>query len=259
MASSTLIIEDLHAGVEGKEILKGVDLEVPRGEVHALMGPNGSGKSTLASVIMGHPAFTVTRGRILWRGTDLVGLGPDERARLGIFLAFQYPVEVPGVPLLPFLRTALSAVRGEEVPVKAFRKELKDKLELLQMDAALTQRHLNAGLSGGEKKRNEVLQLALLAPQLAVLDETDSGLDIDALRIVSDAVAHMRGPDVGFLVITHYLRMLEPLHPDRVHVLLDGRVVRSGDASLAQEIEAVGYDALRLQYGGTPVPEDAVA
>lgn len=246
-----LQIEGLRAKVEDVEILKGVDLEVPRGEVHALMGPNGSGKSTLANVLMGHPAYEVTAGRILFDGQDVTAAPPDERARAGLFLAFQYPVEVPGVSLLSFLRTALSSVRGSEVPVRQFRKLLDEKLALLDMKTEFTRRNVNEGFSGGEKKRNEVLQLALLEPRLAILDETDSGLDIDALRVVSEAVNRIRGPGIGFLVITHYLRILSHLAPDRVHVLMDGRIVRSEGPELADRLEREGYDGLRQEVAAS--------
>jgi Fe-S cluster assembly ATP-binding protein len=252
---STLQIEDLHATVEGKEILRGVDLSVPKGEVHAIMGPNGSGKSTLANVLLGHPAYMVTRGKIVFKGEDVTGMGPDERAKLGMFLAFQYPVEVPGVSVLNFLRTALGAVRGQEIPVREFMPLVREKMKLLGMDPNFASRNLNEGFSGGEKKRNEILQLALLQPELAVLDETDSGLDIDALRIVADAVNTMRGPDIGFVVITHYMRILTYLKPDVVHVLLNGRVVKSGGEELARHLEEVGYEAIRTEYG--IAPEDA--
>ncbi len=245
MSDPILRIENLHARVENTPILKGVDLEVPRGEVHALMGPNGSGKSTLANVLMGHPAYEVTDGRIFFQGEDVTEAAPDERARAGIFLAFQYPAEVPGVSLINFLRTALNAVRGQDVPVKQFRALLKQKLALLDMKADFTRRNVNEGFSGGEKKRNEVLQLALLEPALAILDETDSGLDIDALRIVAEAAQKMRGPDIGFLVITHYMRILKHLAPDRVHILMDGRIVRSGGPELADTLEQEGYDQIR--------------
>ena len=247
MSEILLRIENLHARVGETEILRGVNLEVPRGEVHALMGPNGSGKSTLANVLMGHPGYTVTEGRILWKGEDITELPPDERARRGLFLAFQYPAEIPGVSLLNFLRTAVNAVRGQEIPVKQFRTLLSQKLKLLEMSPDFTRRNVNEGFSGGEKKRNEVLQMALLEPELAILDETDSGLDIDALRIVSEAAAKMRGPDMGFLVITHYLRILNGLPADRVHVLMDGQVVESGGPELADRLEAEGYDGLRQE------------
>jgi Fe-S cluster assembly ATP-binding protein len=236
-----LVIENLHAQVETKPILRGVDLVVPRGEIHALMGPNGSGKSTLAGVLLGHPSFEVTAGRILFNGQEVTGLPPDERARLGMFLAFQYPVEVPGVSVLNFLRTSLAAVKGQEVPVRAFRETVQHKLAELGMDLSFARRNLNEGFSGGEKKRCEVLQLSVLEPELAILDETDSGLDIDAIRIVAEAVGRLRGPTFGALVITHYMRILGFLEPDVVHVLYGGRVVRSGGPELAEELERTGY------------------
>jgi Fe-S cluster assembly ATP-binding protein len=242
-----LRIEGLHAAVEGTEILRGVDLTVPRGQLHALMGPNGSGKSTLANVLMGHPDYEITAGRVSFQGRDVTEASPDERARAGLFLAFQYPAEIPGVSLLNFLRTALNAVRGQEIPVKQFRQLLKQKLKLLDMKPDFTRRNVNEGFSGGEKKRNEVLQLALLEPALAILDETDSGLDIDALRIVAEAANKMRGPDIGFLVITHYMRILSHLAPDRVHILMEGRIVRSGGPELADRLEQEGYDRLRRE------------
>jgi len=245
MSEPLLVIEGLHAQVESKTILQGVDLVVPRGEVHALMGPNGSGKSTLAAVLLGHPSFKVTAGRILFKGQDVTGLAADERARLGMFLAFQYPVEVPGVSVLNFLRTSLGAVKGHDVPVRAFRETLQQKLSHLGMDLSFARRNLNEGFSGGEKKRCEVLQLSVLEPELAILDETDSGLDIDAIRIVAEAVARLRAPAFSALVITHYMRILSFLRPDVVHVLFEGRVVRSGGPELAEELERTGYGGLR--------------
>ena len=256
MTSQPLLsIEGLQAKVDGQQILCGVDLQLPEGQVHALMGPNGSGKSTLANVLMGHPSYEVTAGRILFRGQDVTQAEPDERARLGMFLAFQYPVEVPGVSVLNFLRTSLSAVRGEPVPLRAFRKEVARELKALGMDMSFARRNLNEGFSGGEKKRNEVLQLALLKPALAILDETDSGLDIDAIHLVASAVAGMRGPQFGALVITHYMRILHELKPDRVHVLLGGRVVQSGGPELAESLEAGGYEAIRDRFAGTSVEQ----
>ena len=237
MSEPILVIDNLHANVEGKQILKGVSLELPRGEVHALMGPNGSGKSTLANVLMGHPAFEVTGGRILFKGAEVTGMGADERSKLGMFLAFQYPVEVAGVAMLNFLRTALNARREKDIPPREFRELVKNKLEMLGMDASFTKRNLNEGFSGGEKKRNEVLQMALLEPELSILDETDSGLDIDAVRIVSQSVNAMRGPERSFLVITHYMRILNYLDPDVVHIMLDGRIVKSGGPQLAHQLE----------------------
>jgi len=249
MSEPILVIDDLHASVEGKEILKGVSLQLPRGEVHALMGPNGSGKSTLANVLFGHPDYTSTSGKIIFKGSDITALNPDERSKLGMFLAFQYPVEVTGVSLLNFLRTAINAHKESDIPVREFRKMLKEKLEMLGMDFSFTRRNLNEGFSGGEKKRNEVLQMALLEPELAVLDETDSGLDIDAIRIVSNAVNTLRGSDRSFLVITHYMRILNYLDPDVVHIMLDGRIVKSGGPELAHELEEKGYDVIRREFG----------
>ncbi len=248
MENELLRIEDLHASVEGKSILRGLNLSVPRGEVHAIMGPNGSGKSTLANVLMGHPSYEVTRGRILFKGEDVTALPPDERARRGLFLAFQYPVEVPGVSTMSFLRAALGAVRGEDQPVREFRRRLEGELKDLGMELAFARRNLNEGFSGGEKKRCEVLQLRMLRPELAILDETDSGLDIDGIRLVSQAVAATRRPEASFLVITHYLRILTHLVPDRVHVLFAGQVIRSGGAELARELEVSGYEALRSEH-----------
>ena len=240
-----LRIEDLHVEVQGREILKGIDLAVPAGEVHAVMGPNGSGKSTLAYVLAGRDGYTVTRGRILFQGRDLAGMAPEERAREGVFLAFQYPVEIPGVANASFLRTAVNAVRkhrGEtELDAVDFLKVAKEKLKLLRIDEAFLRRAVNVGFSGGEKKRNEVFQMAMLEPRFAVLDETDSGLDIDALKIVSDGVNALRGPGRGMLLITHYQRLLDYVVPDRVHVLAKGRIAKSGGPELAQELEAKGY------------------
>lgn len=241
-----LVLEDLHVSVEDKEIIKGINLTVHRGEVHALMGPNGSGKSTLANALMGHPRYQVTQGRILFKGEDVVPLSPDERARRGMFLAFQYPTAIPGVTTVNFLRTAVNAVRGREVPLREFRRELLEKLALLRWDESFARRYVNDGFSGGEKKRAEVLQMALLAPQLAIMDETDSGLDIDALRIVAEGINTIsrEHPEMGILLITHYQRILNYIRPDVVHVLADGRIVRSGGADLAQELEAEGYEPI---------------
>ncbi|MBW7996343.1 MAG: Fe-S cluster assembly ATPase SufC [Candidatus Glassbacteria bacterium] len=249
MSDPILVLEDLHVSVEDTEILKGVSLELPRGEVHAMMGPNGSGKSTMANVLMGHPAYEVTSGRILFKGRDVTGMEPDEKSRLGMFLAFQYPVEIPGVSMMNFLRQSLNARREEDIKPRDFRKLVNDKLELLGMDPSFARRNLNEGFSGGEKKRNEVLQMALLEPELAVLDETDSGLDIDAVRIVSESVNAMRGPEIGFLVITHYMRILNYLDPDVVHIMFDGRIVKSGGAELAHELEEKGYNSIREEFG----------
>ena len=242
MSQSLFVIEDLHVSVEGKEILKGVNLTVERGEVHALMGPNGSGKSTLAHTLMGYPRFQVTQGRVLFKGEDILSLPTDERARRGMFLAFQYPVEIPGVKVRHFLRMAVKAIKGEEPSVTEFRKQLFEKMALLEMDRSFSERYVNEGFSGGEKKRNEILQLAMLEPEMAVLDETDSGLDIDALRSVANGMNKLAGPHMGMLLITHYQRILNYVDPHFVHVLFGGRIVRSGGIELAQELEAKGYD-----------------
>ncbi len=235
-------IHGLRVSVEGKEILKGVNLEVRKGEVHALMGPNGSGKSTLANTLLGHPKYQVTSGHVWFKGQDVLTLPPDERAKLGFFLAFQYPMEIPGIRLNNFLRLALKARRGTEVtPIESWRI-IQAKMNDLQMDKYFAERYLNEGFSGGEKKRNEVLQMAVLEPEMAILDETDSGLDIDALRIVSEGINKLSGPGMGILLITHYQRMLSYIEPDFVHVLVDGQVVRSGGKELALELEAKGYD-----------------
>jgi len=240
-----LEIKNLHARAGDKEILRGVTLKVGPGEVHAVMGPNGSGKSTLAGVLAGREAFTVTEGEVLYEGKDLLEMDPEERAREGLFLAFQYPVEIPGVSNTYFLRAALNAVRAhrgeEELDAVDFLKLVKERMKLLRMEEDLLKRPVNEGFSGGEKKRNEIFQLAVLEPRLAVLDETDSGLDIDALRVVADGVNAMRSPGRAFLVITHYQRLLNYIIPDRVHVLIDGRVVRSGGKELALELEEKGY------------------
>jgi Fe-S cluster assembly ATP-binding protein len=239
-----LVLEDLRASVEGTEILKGVSLTVNRGEIHALMGPNGSGKSTLANVLLGHPAYEVS-GRILYKGEDIRDWAPDERGRAGMFLAFQYPEEIQGVSVVNFLRAALSSRTGTEFTVLELRLRVADAMKELGMDASFADRYLNQGFSGGERKRNEVLQLAVLRPDLAVMDETDSGLDIDALRTVAEGVNRVAGPERGFLIITHYQRLLDYITPDVVHVFVDGRVVESAGPELARRIEEDGYDAFR--------------
>ena len=243
------LIEDLHVSVEGKEILKGVDLSINRGEVHALMGPNGSGKSTLANALMGHPRYQVTQGRVLFKGEDIIGLTPDKRARRGLFLAFQYPTSIPGVTMVNFLRASLKAVRGTDVPVREFRTILKETMDLLKMDESFARRYVNDGFSGGEKKRAEVLQLGILRPELAVMDETDSGLDIDALRTVAEGVTALMGPDMGALIITHYQRILNYIKPEFVHVLFSGRIVKSGGPELSEALEAKGYEWITEEFG----------
>jgi Fe-S cluster assembly ATP-binding protein len=254
MGDPILQIRDLHAGIEGVEILRGIDLEIGAGEVHALMGPNGSGKSTLSNVLAGRPGYEVTRGEVRYRGEDLLGLAPDERARRGIFLAFQYPVEIPGITNGFFMRTALNAVRTargeEEIDAIDFLSLVKEKMRRIEMDPAFLDRSINEGFSGGEKKRNEILQMALLEPVLAILDETDSGLDIDALRVVANGVNEFRSEEHAVLAITHYQRLLEYLVPDYTHVLLEGRIVRSGDRSLALELEKRGYGWLEQEVAG---------
>lgn len=240
-----LDIENLHAGIDGKEILKGIDLRIEAGEVHAIMGPNGSGKSTLSKVLAGHEGYAVTEGRVLYRGEDLLELDPEVRAREGVFLGFQYPVEIPGVANTYFLKAALNAVRKHrgqgEIDAVSFLKLLRERMKLVDMDDSLLKRPVNEGFSGGEKKRNEIFQMAVLEPTLAILDETDSGLDIDALRVISQGVNALRSPDRSVLLITHYQRLLNYIQPDRVHVLVRGKIVRSGGRELAQELERSGY------------------
>lgn len=235
-------VEDLRVAVEGKEIVKGLTLTVPAGEVHAIMGPNGSGKSTLANALMGHPRYEVTGGHVLLKGEDITELKPNERAAKGLFLAMQYPTAVPGVTMVNFLRAALKGVQGRDVPIREFRQRLNEALEALKMDESFARRYVNDGFSGGEKKRAEVLQMGILKPTMAVMDETDSGLDIDALRTVSEGINALRTPEMGVLLITHYQRMLNYVSPDKVHVLYKGRIVRSGGPELAAELEAKGYD-----------------
>jgi Fe-S cluster assembly ATP-binding protein len=245
----TLEIQNLHVRTEDREILHGVDLTVRKGETNALMGPNGSGKSTLANTLMGNPVYEVTEGRILLNGEDLTEAEPDERAKAGLFMAFQYPATIPGVSVANFLRMAVNAKREEPIKVKEFGAMLRKNMELLRINPAFTSRYLNEGFSGGEKKRAEILQLAVLQPDFAVLDETDSGLDIDALRVVADGVEAMRGPERGFLIITHYTRILRYVRPDFVHIMLDGRIVREGGAELADELEEKGYEWVREEVG----------
>lgn len=243
--ANQLEIRDLWVSIEGQPILKGVNLVVPKGEVHALMGPNGTGKSTLGKVIAGDPEYTVDKGEVLVDGQNILGLEPDERAKLGLFLAFQYPVEVPGVTIANFLRLCLNAKRGEDVSVSEFYSKVTKAIQTLEWSEDYLTRYLNEGFSGGEKKRAEILQLMVLEPTYAILDETDSGLDIDALKVVAKGVNAMRGPEFGALVITHYQRLLNYIVPDRVHVMLEGKIVMSGDKELALELEAKGYDWLK--------------
>jgi Fe-S cluster assembly ATP-binding protein len=240
-------IEDLHVAVDGAEILRGVDLTVGEGEIHALMGPNGSGKSTLANTLLGRPDYEVTRGRVLYKGEDVTAWATDVRAKAGMFLAFQYPEEIAGVPVVQFLRQALSARKGMDLSILELRLAIMEWMGRLGMDPAFGDRYLNEGFSGGEKKRNEILQMAILEPDLAILDETDSGLDIDALRVVAKGVQEVRSsrPALGVLLITHYQRILEELTPDRVHILVNGRIVDSGGPELARRLEEEGYDAWR--------------
>ena len=247
--TTTLEIRDLHAEVEGKPILKGIDLTVRQGEVHALMGPNGSGKSTLANVLMGRPGYEITGGQILFKGEDISALKPDQRAEMGLFLAFQYPTEIPGVSVVNFLRSAYNSVKGEQTSALAFRKRLKEKMTLLGVEDQMVNRYVNQGFSGGEKKKNEILQLAVLEPEIAVLDETDSGLDIDSLKAVAGGVQQLIGPGLGVLLIIHYQRMLNYITPDKIHVLMDGHIVLSGGPELATELEQKGYEGLRKELG----------
>ncbi|MFF5112410.1 MULTISPECIES: Fe-S cluster assembly ATPase SufC [Streptosporangium] len=242
-SGSTLEIRDLHVTVADKEILRGVNLTVRAGETHAIMGPNGSGKSTLAYAIAGHPKYTITSGQVLLDGVDLLELTVDERARAGLFLAMQYPVEVPGVSVSNFLRTAVTSIRGEAPKLREFAKDLKSGMDALSIDAAFAQRNVNEGFSGGEKKRHEILQLELLKPKIAVLDETDSGLDVDALRVVSEGINRFRSGETGVLLITHYTRILRYVKPDFVHVFSAGRIVEQGGPELAEKLEAEGYEA----------------
>lgn len=251
---SELVIKNLHVSIDGKEILRGLDLTVKQGETHAIMGPNGTGKSTLAYTLMGHPNYEVTDGEVWFKGNNILELEPDERSRLGMFLAFQYPVAIPGVTVANFLRSAINSRRrvgnpdDKGMPIPEFRKMLKEKMDLLKMDHNFAGRYLNDGFSGGEKKRAEILQMATLKPEIAILDETDSGLDIDALRIVSEGVNALTGPDLGVLVITHYQRLLNYIRPQFVHIMLGGRIVESGGPDLALHLEEHGYDWVREKY-----------
>ena len=244
-----LKIEELQVEIDGQEIVKGLDLEVGKGEIHAIMGPNGSGKSTLANVLMGHPRYEVTGGSITFQGEDVFELEPDERAKLGMFLAFQYPSEVPGVSVANFLRTAVNSVREDELSPMEMYRLLQEKMSIMQMDPKFAERYLNEGFSGGEKKRNEILQMLMLDPKLAIMDETDSGLDIDALQVVAKGVNEMKGPEFSAVIITHYQRILRYIEPDRVHVMLDGRLVTSGGKELADDLEEKGYDWVRQEFG----------
>jgi Fe-S cluster assembly ATP-binding protein len=275
MRPAQLVIRDLHASIEGNEILRGVNLTVTQGETHALMGPNGSGKSTLANVIMGHPKYQVTHGEIWFNDTNILELSPDKRARMGLFLAFQYPSAVPGVSVGNFLRRALEARREgydpqapseptgtmpkrKGIPPAEFRKLLTEKMRLLKVDNTFVNRYINEGFSGGEKKRAEILQLAMLEPQMAILDETDSGLDVDALRIVSEGVNALRGPKLGVLIITHYQRILDYITPDIVHVMYRGRIVKSGGRDFALEVDKQGYETLIQSLEGESTAGEAV-
>ena len=253
---SLLEVRNLHAGVQGNAILEGISLSVGKGEIHAIMGPNGSGKSTLAGVLAGREAYVVTAGEVLYKGKDLLGLPPEERAREGLFLAFQYPVEIPGVTNMYFLKAALNAIRKhrglEELDAMEFIALVKEKMKVIDFDQDLLNRPVNEGFSGGEKKRNEIFQMAVLDPPLAILDETDSGLDIDALRIVAEGVNRLRSPENAVIVVTHYQRLLNYIVPDFVHVLIDGRIVKSGGKELALVLEEKGYDWIRGESGAVP-------
>jgi Fe-S cluster assembly ATP-binding protein len=249
MRQPVLETKQLHASIDGKMILKGVDLIINPGEIHAIMGPNGSGKSTLSNVILGHPSYKVESGEILFRGESILGLPTDERAKKGIFLSFQYPTALPGITIPNFFRTVLKSIRGKDIPMKEFRTELKEGMKMLEMPESFLQRYVNDGFSGGEKKRNEILQMALIKPALAILDETDSGLDIDALRIVSEGITKTKSPDRSILLITHYQRMLNYVVPDFVHVFAEGRIIKTGNKDLAVELEKDGYDGILEKAG----------
>ena len=263
--STELAIKDLHVSVEDQPIIKGLNLSVKQGEIHALMGPNGSGKSTLANALMGNPFYTIDSGEVTIGGENILELEPNERAKLGLFLAFQYPTAIPGVSMANFLRMAVSAVRSEDtngsetselIPMRQFRRELRAKMKQLGVDESFARRYLNDGFSGGEKKRAEVLQLAMLEPKIAILDETDSGLDIDAVRIVGESVNQLIGPDLGVLIITHYPRLLNYIRPQFIHILLDGKVVESGGWELAKLLEEKGYDPIREAHGLTEAVDE---
>ncbi|EBF5195616.1 Fe-S cluster assembly ATPase SufC [Listeria monocytogenes] len=257
---ATLKIQDLHVEIEGKEILKGVNLEISTGEIHAIMGPNGTGKSTLSSAIMGHPKYEVTQGTITLDGEDVLEMEVDERARAGLFLAMQYPSEISGVTNAEFIRAAINSRReeGDEIPVMQFIRKLDAKMDILDMDEEMAERYLNEGFSGGEKKRNEILQLLMIEPKLAILDEIDSGLDIDALKVVSKGVNEMRGEGFGCLIITHYQRLLNYITPDFIHVMMQGKVVKEGGPELAKRLEAEGYDWIKQELGIELEEEEAV-
>ncbi len=249
-----LEIKNLHVRTDDREILRGVDLSISRGEVHALMGPNGSGKSTLANTLLGHPSYEITEGTITFKGEDITESEPHERAKAGLFLAFQYPVSIPGVSVANFLRMAINAKRDQPIQVKEFRTELQKAIDLLEVDRTFTSRHLNDGFSGGEKKRAEILQMAMLAPDIAILDETDSGLDIDALRTVAEGVQRLHEEQgLGALIITHYQRILHYIKPEFVHIMMDGRIVLEGGVELVERLEREGYDEIRKEFGGEQV------
>ena len=263
--SSLLMVEDLHVSVEETPILRGVNLKIDRGQIHALMGPNGSGKSTMAYAIAGHPKYTITSGRVEIDGVNLLELDPNERARLGVFLAFQYPVTIPGVKVAEFIRQAVTNVRNPDrkegeplMPMKDFRKELKARMSELDMEASFARRYLNDGFSGGEKKRMEILQMAMLKPKLALLDETDSGLDSDAVKVVSEGLRRLAGPEMGVLIITHHERLLEYNVPDFTHVMLAGRIVETGGADLAHELHAEGYAKVRERHPDAAAEQENV-
>lgn len=247
MSTPVLEIHDLHMQIDDKPILKGLSLTVKGGEIHAIMGPNGTGKTSLAQTLMGHPRYTITNGRITLDGHDVIAMKPDERGRRGLFLAMQYPSEISGVTTANFLRAAINARRGDNnnIPLKQFRDQLDEAMRFLEMDPKFANRYLNEGFSGGEKKRNEILQMLMLKPAVAILDEIDSGLDIDAIKVVAKGVNSLKGPDFGALIITHYQRILDYVRPDVVHIMVEGRIVKSGDASLAEELDKKGYDWVR--------------
>lgn len=251
MTAPNLTVKDLHVAIEGKEILKGLNIEINGGEIHAVMGPNGTGKSTLAAALMGHPKYEVTSGKVSFNGKDLLEMEVDERAREGLFLGMQYPSEIPGITTSDFLRAAINAKRekGQEISLMKFIRQMDEKMKILEMDEKYSQRYLNEGFSGGEKKRNEILQLLMTEPSIAVLDEIDSGLDIDALKVVANGINAMRSPDFGCLIITHYQRLLNYITPDKVHVMMQGRIVKSGGPELAERLEKEGYDWIKEELG----------